>query len=75
MEFAAQLRSICRTLDANLATPVCSASSAGADGNDWAAGWVVFEKVLPNVDESNVEVEIEGFVGWPWVRWPHPAFA
>jgi len=48
--------SICRTLDANLTTPVCSsASTAGADGNDWAAGWVVFEKVLPNVDESNVE--------------------
>ena len=49
--------SLCRTLDANLATPVCSsASTAGADGNDWAVGWVVFEKVPPNVDASNVEV-------------------
>ncbi len=32
-----------------------SASSAGADGNDWAVGWVVFEKVPPNLDASNVE--------------------
>ena len=49
--------SLCRTLDANLATPVCSsASTAGADGNDWAVGWVVFEKVPPNLDASNVEV-------------------
>jgi prepilin-type N-terminal cleavage/methylation domain-containing protein len=48
--------SLCRTLDANLALPVCSsAATAAADGNDWAVGWVVFEKVLPNVDESNVE--------------------
>lgn len=48
--------SICRTLDANLALPVCSsASTAGADGNDWAVGWVVFEK-SGGADESNVEV-------------------
>lgn len=48
--------SICRTLNANQALPVCSsAASAGADGNDWAAGWVVFEK-SGGVDESNVEV-------------------
>ncbi|MEO8186265.1 MAG: GspH/FimT family pseudopilin [Burkholderiaceae bacterium] len=48
--------SLCRTLDANLATPVCSsASTAGVDGNDWAVGWVVFEKVPPNLDAANVE--------------------
>ncbi len=49
--------SLCRTLDANLAMPVCSsAATATADGNDWAVGWVVFEKVQPNIDGSNVEV-------------------
>ena len=48
--------SICRTQNANLPLPVCSsASTATADGNDWAVGWVVFEKVQPNIDESNVE--------------------
>ena len=48
--------SLCRTLNANLALPVCSsAATAAADGNDWAVGWVVFEKIPPNVDESNVE--------------------
>lgn len=48
--------SMCRTLDANLAFPVCSsAAMAGADGNDWAVGWVVFEK-SGGIDEANVEV-------------------
>jgi len=50
--------SICRTLNPNapVATLACSsASSATVDGNDWAAGWVVFEKVEPNVDEANFE--------------------
>ncbi len=48
--------SLCRTLDANATPPVCSsAATAGADGNDWAVGWVVFEKVAPNFDDSNVE--------------------
>lgn len=49
--------SMCRTLNANAATPACSsASTATADGNDWAVGWVVFEKTPPNLDGSNVEV-------------------
>ena len=51
--------SICRTLDPNapVATLACSsASSATVDGNDWAAGWIVFEKVEPNIDEANFEV-------------------
>ena len=49
--------SICRSLNPNAAPPACSsAASATADGNDWAAGWVVFEKIPPNVDASNVEV-------------------
>ena len=50
--------SICRTLDPNapVATLACSsASSATVDGNDWAVGWIVFEKVEPNVDEANFE--------------------
>ena len=47
--------SICRTLDPN-AAPACSAAAAGTlDGNDWASGWLVFEKVLPNADEANFE--------------------
>ncbi len=37
--------SICRTDDPNAAVPVCSSAVVGTvDGNDWAAGWVVFEK-------------------------------
>ena len=47
--------SICRTLDPN-AAPACSAAaSATVDGNDWASGWLVFEKTPPNVDEANFE--------------------
>ena len=47
--------SICRTLDPN-AAPACSAAaSATIDGNDWASGWIVFEKVPPNADETNFE--------------------
>jgi type IV fimbrial biogenesis protein FimT len=48
--------SMCRTLDPNQPAPVCSsAASALADGNDWAVGWVVFEKLPANIDEANVE--------------------
>lgn len=39
--------SVCRTLDpdAPVNTLACSSSSnANFDGNDWAAGWIVFEK-------------------------------
>ncbi len=47
--------SICRTLDPN-AAPACSqAATATVDGNDWATGWLVFEKVFPNADEAQFE--------------------
>jgi len=47
--------SICRTLDPNLG-PACSdVPSATVDGNDWAVGWIVFEKVPPNADNANFE--------------------
>jgi type IV fimbrial biogenesis protein FimT len=46
---------MCRSLD--IITPACSsAATATADGNDWAVGWLVFEKAPGNVDEANVEV-------------------
>jgi len=46
---------ICRTLDPN-GGPACSdAASATVDGNDWASGWIVFEKVPPNADNANFE--------------------
>ncbi|MEP6609179.1 MAG: GspH/FimT family pseudopilin, partial [Burkholderiaceae bacterium] len=44
--------SICRSADQ---VACSSAATAGADGNDWAVGWLVFEK-SGGVDESNVEV-------------------
>ncbi len=48
--------SMCRTVDPNVAMPVCSSAIVGTvDGNDWAAGWVVFEKVPPNVNAAAVE--------------------
>ena len=50
---------ICRTLDPNapVAALACSsAATATVDGNDWAVGWIVFEKVEPNADEANFEV-------------------
>lgn len=50
--------SICRSINpmAPVAALACSsAATATTDGNDWAAGWIVFEKVAPNVDESNFE--------------------
>jgi type IV fimbrial biogenesis protein FimT len=47
--------SLCRTLDPN-AAPACSAAaSATVDGNDWATGWLVFEKTPPNADDTNFE--------------------
>lgn len=47
--------SLCRTLDPN-AAPACSAAaSATVDGNDWASGWLVFEKVAPNADTTTFE--------------------
>ncbi len=49
--------SICRTLDANANPPICSSAAIGTfDGNDWASGWVVFEKIPPNGDETAFEV-------------------
>lgn len=50
--------SVCRSINPNapVATLACSsAATATTDGNDWATGWIVFEKVLPNIDESNFE--------------------
>ena len=50
--------SLCRSTNPNAAVAALACSSAAtatADGNDWAAGWIVFEKVLPNVDASNFE--------------------
>ena len=36
---------LCRVQDANATPPVCSSAVVGVfDGNDWAAGWVMFEK-------------------------------
>lgn len=47
---------VCRVQDANATPPVCSSVAVGAfDGNDWAAGWVVFAKVDPNVDTTSFE--------------------
>lgn len=41
---------ICRSATANDATPVCSSSAAGGfNGNDWAAGWIVFAKAPGNL--------------------------
>lgn len=49
--------SMCRTLNPNANPPVCSDAGAGTfDGNDWASGWVVFEKIAPNIDEAAFEV-------------------
>ncbi len=46
---------VCRTLDPT-AAPACSAAASGTvDGNDWASGWIVFEKAAANVDEANFE--------------------
>ena len=52
--------SICRNPTPNLPLAALvgtcsSAATATTDGNDWAAGWIVFEKVPPNVDASNFE--------------------
>jgi type IV fimbrial biogenesis protein FimT len=48
--------SVCRTVDPNATPPVCSSTVVGAvDGNDWAIGWVMFEK-LGGVDETTFEV-------------------
>lgn len=49
--------SLCRTLNPNANPPVCSNAAAGTfDGNDWASGWIVFEKVPPNADEATFQV-------------------
>jgi prepilin-type N-terminal cleavage/methylation domain-containing protein len=46
----------CRVDDANATPPVCSSvATGGFDGNDWAAGWVVFAKVDPSVNNSAFE--------------------
>jgi len=48
--------SLCRTPDPN-AAPACSSAVAGTvDGNDWASGWIVFEKIPPNADEATFEL-------------------
>ena len=42
--------SLCRSTNPNAAVAALACSSAATattDGNDWAAGWIVFEKVLP----------------------------
>ena len=41
---------VCRSATANDATPSCSAGIANSFGaGDWAAGWIVYAKVAPNV--------------------------
>lgn len=48
--------SMCRTDNPNVPAPVCSSAITGAvDGNDWALGWVVFEKIPPNLNAAAVE--------------------
>ena len=50
--------SLCRSTNPNAAVAALACSSAATattDGNDWAAGWIVFEKVPPNLDASNFE--------------------
>jgi type IV fimbrial biogenesis protein FimT len=48
--------SLCRSTNADAAGPACSSAiAAGYDGNDWAAGWIVFEKSGGGVDEAKVE--------------------
>lgn len=48
--------SVCRSPNSDAPVPGCSSAVAGAfDGNDWAAGWIVFEKTGAGVDEANFE--------------------
>ncbi len=48
--------SMCRVVDPNATPPVCSSAIVGTfDGNDWAVGWVVFEKIPPNVNAAAVQ--------------------
>lgn len=48
--------SMCRVVDPNATPPVCSSTAVGTfDGNDWAAGWVVFEKIPPNINAAAVQ--------------------
>lgn len=55
------LVTICRSTDSDVPgpfppSPSCSsAPSATHDGNDWAAGWIVFQKGGANVDDANFE--------------------
>jgi type IV fimbrial biogenesis protein FimT len=47
---------ICRSADADAVNPTCSsAPTATHDGNDWAAGWIVFQKAAANIDLANFE--------------------
>lgn len=48
--------SLCRSANANNATPACSDSASGGfAGNDWAAGWVVFAKAPANANNSTFQ--------------------
>ena len=48
--------SMCRVVDPNATPPVCSSAVVGGvDGNDWATGWVVFEKTPPNLNAAAFE--------------------
>ena len=48
--------SVCRSPNSDAVNPTCSSALAGAfDGNDWAAGWIIFEKTGAGVDETTVE--------------------
>jgi type IV fimbrial biogenesis protein FimT len=48
--------SVCRSPNSDAVAPGCSGAVAGGfDGNDWAAGWIVFEKTGAGVDEANFE--------------------
>jgi hypothetical protein len=47
--------SVCRSADADAVNPGCSSAINGTfDGNDWASGWIVFEK-SGGADTTNFE--------------------
>lgn len=47
---------VCRSTNANATTPACDSSAAGGfNGNDWAAGWIVFAKAPANAANGTFE--------------------
>jgi len=48
---------ICRSVNSEAVNPACSSgASGGFNGDDWAAGWIVFAKAPANADNDDVEV-------------------